>query len=352
MSNRLNQFLIPIFVALCPFNLPVLALDNSICPIMAKNQTIPEDVIVPFKTKKSFFHSNQKSQTSYLHLSPDGLLNVTSDFRPLVLSDEEINALPIKTRDNIESAKLTALSYESIAEYEAAEKLYQRMLSAVSKPSSDSENVQYDLMVNLSRVKLWEAAGFYEYENEYNHSALTYRQILLTISANQNMELETKLQLVSTIMHRLSKAAYAKNAKRICHQAKQLHDLYTKQLACIQITTDLDSTAWRLEHSGLYDRAEKTYKQSLAFKEKTFGKNNQNTLVARADLARLYANEKRYVEANNIYERTLASYKKIANPGEPYIALLENYGDMLNHINQTAKADEIYNEAKITYSKL
>ncbi len=319
---------------------------------MAKNQKIPEDGLGSFKTRKNFCGSNQKSHNSYLHIYPDGLLNITSDSHPLVLSDEEINALSIKNRDDLESAQLTALSYESMAEYEAAEKLYQRMLSAVAKPSSDNETIRYDLMINLSRVKLWEAADHYEYDNEHNKSALMYRQILLTISSNQNIELETKLKFVSTIMHRLSRAAYGKHTKRAYYQAQQLHNLYTKQLACLQMAADLDRAAWRLEHSGLYDRAEKIYKQSLAIKEKSLGKDNQNTLTARADLARLYADEQRYAEAINIYEQTLALYKKIANPGQPYIALLENYGDMLNHINQTSKADEIYNEARITYSKL
>ncbi len=351
MANHLNKTLL-IFAALSTLNLPVSALDNSICPVMGKSQNMPESALGSFKTRENFCDSNQKSYTSYLHIYPDGLLAVTSDSRPLVLSDEEINALPVKTTADLESAQLTALSYELMAEYKAGEKLYQHMLNAITKSPSDNEAIRDDLLSSLSRIKMWEDTDLYEYDNDYNKAALTYRQILLTISSNQNIELENKLKLVSTVIHKLSNTTHAKYTKKVYYQAQQLHDLYTKQSTCLQIAADLDRTAWRLERVGLYDRAEKAYKQLLAIEEKNLGKDNQNTLAARADLARLYADEQRYSQAQNIYERTLALYKKTANRGQPYIALLENYGDMLNHINQTAKANEIYNEAKITCFKL
>jgi len=305
------------------------------------------------------FIDNPKNQTqkpksrSGFYRRVNQFTQVRSDYYPCVLQVHQIDNLPLTTTNQIDSAEVSARAYEAATEYNAAKQLYQRILSArvnafpVNKVAIDST------IEDIARVGLCQSAQVYEDKKEYAKAVSLYGQVLQAITSQRKIDLATRISLIAPIVSKLEsfQAHHIEEAKAIRLQAQHLHDSYKRTLACIDMAGRLDHCALKLECDGMYTMAEKSYKQSLEIKENNLGKHDPDTLSVYGDLARLCAEQGRYSEAQNIYEQALAVYRKLPNPGNSYTSMLENYGDMLNHINQTSKADQIYSEAKAFHTK-
>ncbi len=126
---------------------------------------------------------------------------------------------------------------------------------------------------------------------------------------------------------------------------------WNRQLECLGMAQKLDHTAWNLEKDGQYAMSEKLYRQALSIKHKNLGLENIETVKQNADLARVTAAQGRKTEACQYYETALLKLKTMPNARETYALMLESYGDMLDQMKQKAKADKIYEEARLAHKK-
>jgi len=117
-------------------------------------------------------------------------------------------------------------------------------------------------------------------------------------------------------------------------------------LECLSLAEDLNRTAFKLEQRESYDMAIKLYREALAIKEKNLGTNKVETIEQSGDIARVYGAKGDYKQSGQLYEQVLLSFRRLKDPGDGYITVLENYVDMLNRSNQKDKAAAILGELK------
>jgi tetratricopeptide (TPR) repeat protein len=135
-------------------------------------------------------------------------------------------------------------------------------------------------------------------------------------------------------------------------RAKSLSHNYRMSLECLSLAEDLNRTAFKLEQKASYDMAIKLYREALAIKEKNLGTNKVETIEQSGDIARVYGAKGDYKQSGQLYEQVLVSFRRLKDPGDGYITVLENYVDMLNRSNQADKAVAILNELKKYRSEL
>jgi tetratricopeptide (TPR) repeat protein len=185
----------------------------------------------------------------------------------------------------------------------------------------------------------------------------TLEKVLVDLVSAKDLDLSVKSQFVQYVLNdrsllqvlreqirKDSKQAGAQNPDLLAH-AKTLAHNYKMALECLQMANDLDQTAFKLEKQQKYDMAMKLLNDSLEIKTKNLGPMNTDTIQQYGDIARVYASEHRYKQAEETYEQALALFRKLQGPREGYVTMLENYGDMLNRTNQKQKATKILNEA-------
>lgn len=372
MFNEFRGCLAPILVLVVslPLSTPkATAQDMQSCPDMSTNQQIldegqqyytdhgggsspslgfPFDCVSPIP----YVSPTQKSslQNTYSVLGAQ----VESDSSVPIRSDEGIDHLPLVTITQMESAELTACYYESTGAYETARRLYQRILTAMTKNSAINQNFEHSIRQDLDRVSLYRQAQDGENKKQYAKAVLDYQLLVTNIASQKDLNLKAKLDLLQPILSKLERLLdrHVAEAKEAQIQVQSLYNQYKERaIGCLHMAENLDHVAWKLEKTESYAMAEKLYKQSLDIKEKNLGNNNPYTLFAYGDLARLDADQEHYKDAQNIYEQTLASFRRLPNPGALYASMLQDYGDMLNRSKQPDKAEKIYREAREYFLK-
>ncbi len=97
--------------------------------------------------------------------------------------------------------------------------------------------------------------------------------------------------------------------------------------ALTTLALPLTSATWRglYDDQGRYVEAEPLYQRSLAISEKALGPEHPDVATSLNNLAELYRDQGRYGEAEPLYQRSLAISEKALGPEHPDVAQsLEN----------------------------
>jgi tetratricopeptide (TPR) repeat protein len=294
------------------------------------------------------FRFEPRSLRSY----PEGL-EIKGDYYSISLLNQQIDN-PLVTNEQLDSAQLSAQTYESKGQFAIAEQLYERILNARTLYLKQSQVQKASTIEALCRVKLLNAARGLEKDKDFPKLLSTYDQILSAIAYAKDLHLSTKVAILNPIMHRLESlnGEHEPRAAEVHLRAQQMINSYKRSLHCLEIADELSHTAWLLEQNNSYPQAEKLYRQALAIKQKNLGLHDPDTLAETAILARLCADQGKYDQADEMYEHCLAGYGELGRQDCSYAVLLENYADMLNKAQKHAKADKIYSEAQAVYKKI
>jgi Tetratricopeptide repeat len=267
---------------------------------------------------------------------------------------EQIDNLPLKTTTQIESAELGVKELAAATEYDAAQRLLQRILAARIRVTPNDRGDIEAIRDDIRRITMIRTANAYEKGKQLPAALSTYNLLIESIDSARDLDLAAKLAFLSPVSSRLDKIAAggSTEARQLQLKVADLCTGYRRSLDCIHMAERLDANGWRLEKAGMTEMAQKAFKESLEIKTKNLGQDDPDTLAAYGDQARLCADEGRFAEASDIYERTLAKYRKLQNRGTPYASILESYGDMLNRTGHTAKANAIYAEARNYYKTI
>jgi tetratricopeptide (TPR) repeat protein len=267
---------------------------------------------------------------------------------------EQIDDLPLKTTTQIESAELGVRELAAATEYDAAQRLLQRILAARIRVTPNDRGDIEAIRDDIRRITMIQAASAYEKDKQLPAALSNYNLVIESIDSARDLDLAAKLAFLSPVSSRLDKigADGNKEARQLQLKVADLCTGYRRSLDCIHMAERLDANGWRLEKAGMTEMAQKAFKESLEIKTKNLGQDDPDTLAAYGDQARLCADEGHFAEAQDIYERTLAKYRKLQNRGTPYASMLESYGDMLNRMGHTAKANAIYAEARNYYKTI
>jgi tetratricopeptide (TPR) repeat protein len=367
-NNAFPISLVSMLVVIClMLGMPADAKEDSVCPDMSGHeQTLNqgEQYLQEHGGGGSSAGFGFDVPTTNPWADPGSSVNVKSeipvinDWRPgwttidAARLEEQINNLPLKTETEIESAEVSLRALEADARYDTARRLLRKMLVARMSITPNNKRGLEDIRADIRRVAMLQSAAVYEKQKQFSAALSVYSLLIHSIASSKDTDLTVKLAFLSPLPHKLDEigADRIKEVKELQEEALILCTGYRKALQdCGRMAERLDTTGWKLEKAGMNELAEKAFKESLAIKIKILGNDDPDTLAAYGDQARLSADKGHYAEAQNIYERALLQYRKLPNPGRSYATMLENYGDMLNRMNQTTKADAIYAEAKRYY---
>lgn len=116
---------------------------------------------------------------------------------------------------------------------------------------------------------------------------------------------------------------------------------------CLDMAAQLNKTAFDLERRAHYAMAQKLYEQALEIKQLNLSKDDPDIASQTLDVARTCAAQTNYTQAQSLYESALSLLRKKPRIDSSLTKqALENYGQMLNQMNQQEKAKKIYDEAR------
>jgi tetratricopeptide (TPR) repeat protein len=302
-----------------------------------------------------FEHQRQFSfpiDTEPLDRIPEGI-EIQGDYYSVGPIDRQIDN-PLVTGEQLDSAQLSAQKYEAKGKFEFAERLYERILKARTLFLKQSQIQKASTLEGLHRAELLKEAAVFEKDKNYQRLLTAYDQALSSIAYARDLHPSTRIAILNPIISKLEtvKGECEPQAAELHLRAQQMMNSYRRSLQCLEMADQLSHTAWLLEQSECYAQAEKLYRQALAIKQKNLGLHDPDTLAQTVILARLCADEKKYDQADKLYEECLASYEEMGRQNCSYAVLLENYADMLNKAQKHAKAGKIYSEAQAIYKKI
>jgi len=280
--------------------------------------------------------------------------NVPLDDSPFaILPTDQISEIVLKNSSELYAAECYARVYESTGDFDSARKLYLRVLGVrKSKFNSDPSSIQ-TVEAALARVEMFRDAGAADRFGNDDFAVRRYTRVIDTVDRSKNLDLKTKQKLLNRVISLLGFDPVKNNLEAIkqSKRASQLCDGYKRAMQCLGMADALTSTAFKLEVRGSYELSEKLFRDALAIKEKNLGVSNPETLSQCGDIARLYRDQGRFAESQKLYEQTLASYRKLSNPGTTYATMLENYLDLLTCMKQASRADQIGREVTAYYKR-
>jgi hypothetical protein len=115
---------------------------------------------------------------------------------------------------------------------------------------------------------------------------------------------------------------------------------------CLGMAEKLNETAYELERNGHDKMAQKLYLQALEIKQLNLPKDDPETASQMLDVARISTALKEYPLAQSSYEKAVLSLRKSSFSMAKLKQALEGYGQLLNQMQQTKKAEQIYSEAR------
>jgi TonB family protein len=257
----------------------------------------------------------------------------------------------------------------------AASKLYQRILAALQSDKRFDEGEKSGIRSNLECVRLLITIGQTTERTKLVSLLFTcLRRLDQASSFGQTTADSVEQQLLAAVVRNkipfvvIGNALHVRTDIGINTQlsfTKLLYDASLKDHGTFQdvkalskllygyrtpiqklaVANEVERRAFEFECKGSYGTALKLYRDALAMKQKDFGKQSEEALAQSGDIARVLAVQGRIPEAQKVYEDTIVSFKKARISSVNYTILLENYGDLLNHIHQQKRAAALYSEA-------
>ena len=101
-----------------------------------------------------------------------------------------------------------------------------------------------------------------------------------------------------------------------------------------------------------YAQAEPLYQQVLKLLEQTVGPDHPTLATTLNNLAVVYEAQDKYTEAAPLYQRALALIERTLGPDHPNLAVaLDNYADLLRKMQREAEAESAEARAKAIWAK-
>jgi tetratricopeptide (TPR) repeat protein len=101
-----------------------------------------------------------------------------------------------------------------------------------------------------------------------------------------------------------------------------------------------------------YAQAESLYQQVLKLLEQTVGPDHPTLATTLNNLAVVYEVQDKYAEAAPLYQRALALMERTLGPDHPNMAVaLDNYADLLRKMQREAEAESAEARAKAIWAK-
>jgi tetratricopeptide (TPR) repeat protein len=101
-----------------------------------------------------------------------------------------------------------------------------------------------------------------------------------------------------------------------------------------------------------YAQAEPLYQQVLKLLEQTIGPDHPTLATTLNNLAVVYEAQDKYAEAAPLYQRAMALIERTLGPDHPNLAFaLDNYADLLRKIQREAEAESAEARAKAIWAK-
>ncbi|MFQ5540300.1 MAG: tetratricopeptide repeat protein [Candidatus Binatia bacterium] len=120
----------------------------------------------------------------------------------------------------------------------------------------------------------------------------------------------------------------------------------------LRLAANLNDLAEAYRKQGKYTEAEPLYLRSLAIWKKALGLDHPSVAIGLNNLALLYTAQGKYAEAESLYLRSQAIWEKALGPDHLYVATnLENYASLLRKMNREAEAAKMETRAKAIRTK-
>ncbi len=193
-----------------------------------------------------------------------------------------------------------------------------------------------------------------EYQRDSGNQSLAlsaYKLMLKPYGVDSHSEAAviTDLNSILTSMKSPSLKECKYKTALIATASKQLafHKEQIRRRQCLEMAAKLSKTGFDLERTTHNAMAQKMYQNALEIMQLNLQKDDPEVASQMMDVARVCAAQKNYAESQSFYEKALSILRN--NPranGSLTRQALEGYGQLLNEMKQTAKADKIYDEAR------
>ena len=119
-----------------------------------------------------------------------------------------------------------------------------------------------------------------------------------------------------------------------------------------RFATSLNNLALLYMEQGKYVEAEPLYQRSLAIWEKALGPQHPDVATSNNNLAELYRTRGNYAQAEPLYKRSLAIREKVLGPEHPNVASsLNNLALLYDNQSKYAEAEPLYRRALFVLTK-
>jgi tetratricopeptide (TPR) repeat protein len=119
-----------------------------------------------------------------------------------------------------------------------------------------------------------------------------------------------------------------------------------------RLAATLNTLAVLYHSQRKYAQAEPLYQRVLKLLEQTIGPDHPTLATTLNNLAVVYEAQDKYAEATPLYERALALMEHTLGPDHPNLAVaLDNYADLLRKMQREAEAESAEARAKAIWAK-
>jgi tetratricopeptide (TPR) repeat protein len=119
-----------------------------------------------------------------------------------------------------------------------------------------------------------------------------------------------------------------------------------------RLAATLNTLAVLYHSQRKYTQAEPLYQRVLKLLEQTIGPDHPTLATTLNNLAVVYEAQDKYAEAAPLYERALALMEHTLGPDHPNLAVaLDNYADLLRKMQREAEAESAEARAKAIWAK-
>ena len=119
-----------------------------------------------------------------------------------------------------------------------------------------------------------------------------------------------------------------------------------------RLSISLNNLAQMYSEQKKYSEAEPLFERSLLVTEKVFGPNDAALIPSLNNLAKMYKAQGQYAKSETLYKRVLALRVKLLGANHPDVAAsLNNYAILLDRTNRKAEAKKLRARAKAIMAK-
>lgn len=194
-------------------------------------------------------------------------------------------------------------------------------------------------------------AECYRSTNNPDKAVATYMRALQSLrsSADSLNKVLSEIAAVETELRSpmLSRAAKRKEGLNTAISQKKLQEEQIRLRQCLTMAADLNTTAFDLERSGHDEKAQKLYINALEIKQLNLDKDDPEIALQMADVGRVCATLNQAEKSQEYFEKSLKLLRESSRASQKVlIQTLQDYGQSLNRMNLTTKADRVYDEAR------